>query len=290
MNKKRILTVLSASLLLAACGGDGDEKELSREYGVVLQINGSTNISNKSITKVTLNRDNAGEDFEDCLQEIRDSNNTVIGTVPYYDNYEALGGESSAYCDGTRVNVTSNVTFQIRFLNNTYEEMPITYKGVGVEIRVYDESDVEVWNSIIVQDLSNQFYEQGVFDPEATFSRTLKAGEAFPNQRNFPISYTFTGDGNYADNIDPGVYLLEEDFQALEWVQGDYDHSQSGCEPFNQQPGSTLDTQFNVTRRYNKPICQTIPLPAGQYRVRIEYSFTPAVDPVEFYITLNPET
>lgn len=292
MIKRRVFAALSASLLLSACGGDGgDDREPSREYGMLLQINGSTTISDKTITHKTLTRENYSSTLEDCLQTRTLTDGTSV-EVPLYDNYESIGSETSDYCDGTLEYVDSTLVIQARFINNTYEEMPITYRGVGVEVRIYDENEVEVWNSIIAQDVANQSADLDPFDPFTTHSRTLTPGEAFPNQSNFPIGYTFVGNQNYDDfDNDPTTYQLENDFVGLGWQAGDLDHSASICEPAKQETGTTQWDPGNTerTRLYNKPLCQSVRLPAGEYRVRIEFSFTPVVDPVEFTVTINPE-
>ncbi len=289
MLNKRLFAMLTASLLLAACGG-GDDNELSREYGVVLLVNGTDRIVDRTMQQVELTRDNAGDNYEDCLQTVT-NDDAVAVEIPYYDNFEDMGGDDSDYCNGERLGVTSGITFQARFLNNTYDDMPITYRGVGVEIRIYDENDVEVWNSNISQSLSNDYYELDPFDPFTTQSRTLKAGEAFPSQKSYAITYYFLGDGNYADSdSDPATYNLEDDYQALGW--NTVEPSESQCELSRLQDGivvedlDTATTEDDRTRAYQKPICQTEALPPGRYRVSIEYSFTPAVAPVEFFVTL----
>lgn len=285
MLNKKLCASLAAALTLTACGG-GDDNKLSREYGMILLVNGSRVIADKTLVKKTLNRTNSGTSFENCLQTVTDSGNNQI-QVPLYDNYEALGGESSEYCDGTRVNVASTLTFQARFINNTYQSMPISYRGVGMEIRVYDEDGVEVWNSIVAQDIAFQSSDLEPFDPFAEYSRVLAPGESYPKQSNYAITYYFFGDRNYADHdLNSATYDLENDFVALGWVPGDPDAS--SCVPAKLQSGVT-EWEAGKTRRYQKPLCQTTPLPVGRYRVRVEYSFTPYIEPVEFYIDLEPE-
>lgn len=311
MFNKRLFAVISVSLLLAACGGsDGDEKEPSRDPGVLLLVNGSEDVSDRTMDKKTIIRDDKlYKNLEMCLQDVVNDDRVTV-QIPYYDNYEDMGGEAWEYCDGRQEIVTmvigngsqqtetTAIAFQVRFLNSTYDDMTITYRGRGVEIRIYDESDIEVWNSIVAQDISDQASGLAPFDPNATYTKVLKPQFSYPEQlREFAITYYFFGIQNYADyDQDPSTYLLEDDFVGLGWIAGDRAHSQSDCEPFKAKPGTVVEelgtatTRDDVTRLYKNPLCQPEPLPPGRYRVVIEYSFTPAVDPVEFFITINPES
>jgi hypothetical protein len=310
MFNKRLFAVISVSLLLAACGGGGgDEKALSREPGVLLLVNGAESIADRTMDKKTIVRDDKlNKNLEICLQDVVNADSVTV-QIPYYDNYEDMGGEASEYCDGRQEIVTmvigsgsqktetTAIAFQVRFLNSAYNDMTLTYRGVGVEIRIYDESDVEVWNSIVAQDLAYQANGLAPFDSNATHSEVLKSQFSYPSQKNFAITYYFFGIQNYSDfDQDPSTYLLEDDFVGLGWVAGDRNHSQSDCEPFKAQPGTVVEelgtttTIDDRTRLYQKPLCQPEPLPPGRYRVVVEYSFTPAVDPVEFFITIKPES
>jgi hypothetical protein len=285
MFNKRLCASLAAALTLAACGG-GDDNKLSREYGLLLLVNGSQVIGDKTLVKKTLDRTNSGANFETCLQTVKDSGGNQI-QVPLYDNYEEMGGENSEYCNGTRVNASSTIAFQARFINNTFDPMTISYRGMGLEIRVYDENEVEVWNSIVAQDVALQAANYPPFDPFAEYTAVLAAGESYPNQRNFAITYYFFGDRNYADSdLNSATYNLEDDLVGLGWVSGD--PGASSCEPAKLQPG-VEEWESGKTRLYQKPQCQSIPLPVGRYRVLVEYSFTPYIPPVEFYINLEAE-
>lgn len=285
MFNKRLCASLAAALTLAACGG-GDDNKLSREYGLLLLVNGSQVITDKTLVKKTLDRTNSGTSFETCLQSVKDSGGNQI-QVPLYDNYEELGGESSEYCNGTRVNAASTITIQARFINNTFDPLSISYRGVGVEIRVYNEDDVEVWNSIVAQDIALQANNLEPFDPFAEYTQVLAAGDSYPNQRSFPVTFYFFGDGNYSDSdLNSATYSLEDDFVGLGWIPGDPDAS--SCVPAKLQPG-VEEWETGKTRLYQKPLCQTIPLPVGRYRVSVVYSFTPYIPPVEFYVNLEAE-
>lgn len=288
MSKRRVFATLSVSLLLAACGGGGDNNELSREYGMMLQVDGSMNISDKTLTQRTLTRENYDSRLEVCVRDRIRTDGTEV-SVPEYDNYEEIGEESSDYCDGEREHVARGLAFQARFINNTYDPLPISYKGVGIEIRIYKVDSVdaedgdEVWNSIIAQDLGNRISGGEPFDPYAEHSITLKAGQSFPSQSNFAIGYTFNGDSNYRQGASPDVYDFDANFVGLGWDDGD-------C-TLEQVAGTTGWDPLDATRTrpYNKPLCQTRPLDPGLYRVKIDFSFTPAIDPVMFHVTLEEE-
>jgi hypothetical protein len=290
MFNKRLCASLAAALTLAACGG-GDDNKLSREYGLLLLVNGSQVITDRTLTQIHYDREDRPS-LEDCLFTAKNANLIDI-EVPIYDNYETLGGEASPYCDGEQVAVTQGLVFQIRFYNNTYDDLPITFRGAGVEVRIYNESDEEVWNSLIVDSTTSFRYGLGTFDPFKTNALTLKAQEAYPVQRNTPLGYLFSGERNYADSDqDPTTYNYEADLQAVGWNNSN--PSQSQCELALELKAGTrvddmdtpTDPSDDVTRPYQKPFCQTNPLPPGLYRVRVEYSFTPYIEPVEFYVNL----
>lgn len=288
MLKKRVFAVMALSAALAACGGSKDDK-LSRESGVALWVNNSTKIVNQSITKLNLTVDNAGSSFEKCTETRTNSDNYSL-EVDLYDNKASLDAQ---YCDQERESVATYIKFQSRFVNNTLEEMPITFKGVGVEIRIYDNGGDEVWNSIISQDVANQADDLDAFDPFASYSVTLKAGETFPNQNFFPTTYYFIGDRNYQDyDSDPGTYDLDYDYYDIERdLNPGLDVTQRKCAIAKLEDGETVFDPVNFpgeTIRYKRPLCQTVPLPVGTYHVVVEYSFTPAQPSVEFDITINP--
>lgn len=286
MFNKRLCASLAAALTLAACGG-GDDNKLSREYGLLLLVNGSQVITDRTLTQIHYDREDQ-PGLEDCLLTYKNAN-LIDVEEPIYDNYETLGGEASPYCDGEAVAVTQGLVFQIRFYNNTYDDLPITFRGAGVEVRIYNESDEEVWSSLIVDSLR---YGLSTFDPFKTQSLTLKAQEAYPVQQNTPLRYDFYGVRIYADyDQDPATYNFESDFQAVGWNNSN--PSQSQCVLGEKKAGTVVDDMDtpadpsdDVTRPYQMPGCQFNPLPPGLYRVRVEYSFTPYIEPVEFYVNL----
>lgn len=291
MSTRRVFAALLGSLLLTACGGGGDnDHNLSREYGLLLQVDGSTTISDKVLTQQTLTRENYNQGFEVCVENRIRSDGTTV-QVPVYDNFEEI--ENSDYCDGERLHVERALSLQARFINNTFEPLPISFRGVGIEIRIYavDSEEApdgeEVWNSIIAQDLGVRLAGQDPFDPDAEQSLVLGPGQAYPSQSQFALGYTFNGDRNYRA-ADPDNYNFEQDFAGLGWNSADPEASE--C-TLRQTIGTTGwdAADPNRTRRYNKPLCQTESLPAGLYRVRIDYSFTPAVEPVMFHVRLDPE-
>lgn len=285
MFNKRLCASLAAALTLAACGG-GDDNKLSREYGLLLLVNGSQVIGDKTLVKKTLDRTNSGANFETCLQTVKDSGGNQI-QVPLYDNYEEMGGENSEYCNGTQEYVSSIIVFQARFINNTFDPMSISYRGAGIEIRIYDENNVEVWNSIVAQDMAFQLNNLAPFDPFVEYTQVLPAGQSYPSRDYGDVTYFFAGNRNYADSdLNSATYNLEDDFVGLGWIPGDPDAS--SCVPAKLQPG-VEEWESGKTRLYQKPQCQSIPLPVGRYRVLVEYSFTPYIPPVEFYINLEAE-
>lgn len=292
MFNKRLFSVAFLSLSLAACGG-GKDKELSREYGLILQVNSSTQIGNIERSQVDVNRENPsyGANFEACTKTVKNADGIDV-QVPIYDNTEQLTGELAAYCDGTRRVMQGAVTMQARFLNNTFDPMSISYTGTGIEIRIYAEDGSEVWNSLVAQGLANAYNKLEPFDPFAHHDLILQPGQAFPSQTNYPITYIFTGDSNYQDaDGNPATFDLLQDFSALGWNSADSSLSQ--CEPAVLQAGTTLEDMGTVnpsddkTRDYQKPLCQTQALAPGKYTVKVTYSFTPAIDPVTFDITIN---
>lgn len=279
MFKKRAFALVAVSALLAACGSD-DRNELSQESGVFLSINNSTTIRNFTINQFLADTSNQGTNFELCYRTVTNPDNST-SQVALYDNVATL---DPGYCDQERLFVTGSIVFSTRFINNTLNDMPITFQGTGVSIHISREQTGEVvWSSYIDRDLASQRAGLGAFDPFETHTTVLGPAESFPPVELFAESYAFYGDSNYSDALGSAdAYNLEDYFVGLGWVQGDRDHDLSDCEPVTVVD---VDPANDVA---DKPLCQTVALEPGDYRVRVEYSFTPAQPPVEFMVTINP--
>jgi len=186
MSFERCVLVAGAVLVVAGCGGGSDNNNQSpRDPYVEFRVNGV--LEPTSITRdwVEVNADDAGG-F--CDPDVFDNAQLIID-----------GGDSEGYCDRS----VTNITFQFRYTNASYEDLDVRFSGLGYEVRVFEYDSVtgkgdEVWNSdyyVQRQILGSQEAgsDEEDFDPGSVTEVVLDASDSLPNSSNF-YSVVFEGD------------------------------------------------------------------------------------------------
>lgn len=276
MNYKWILCAVLPVFLVSCGGGTKSDGVSGREPGVLILVNGKENVDSITATEYEATRDNTSSSLELCIS----------GGVELYDNYADITDPAhDEYCDGSQFVTNPYITFQISYINSTYDPITLTYTGVGVTIKIYNSSNEEVWNSDTSLYLGNKLNGYDDYDPTARHEIVLGAQQAFPNQVGGLINarkFSFTADSNFTNSIanDP-----KGDFNPLAYGEQQLNllyYTDGYCQ---------LDlADVNSNGYLDKPICQNIHLGPDTYTAEITTNFNDQMETHTVKIVVNPAT
>lgn len=188
MSLKRNTGIITACLLMTACGSASDEDSGSGAF-VRFAINGLLDPASVEVERRHLSVDAEDENLQiqdPCDPAQFGNASEVLTTHPEYCAQEAN---------------LAIVNFDIQFFNGSNEEdLTVEYIGQGFTIRVYeydanaaDNRGQEVWNSDYfaqVQVESARLQDDSIadFDPDAEHSVVLKPSYAIPNQSSSAVA------------------------------------------------------------------------------------------------------
>lgn len=267
MSNKRLYALAFACVWLAACGGGSNEDEKGSDPGVLLLVNNSRDTSLVETSQFERTNTNFSSNLELCADS---------SDVPLYDNYDDITADGQDdYCDKSLFVINPGVTVRVSYINSTYDSLPLSYTGVGVVIKVYDNSDTVVWNSDMFLYQAYKLAGLDDYDPTKVTSTTLGPQQTYPPADNGTyLTFTFLGDGNFdasrGDDLEPGSELHQTNFLLP-----------SLCTPF-------VPADDNDNDVFDSPLCQSIPLPVGTYRMEITTNFNDQLETREVTVVINP--
>ena len=176
--------VLAGVLLAAGCGGGSkDDDSAPRDPYVEFRVNGKLDAKAIDLDWVEVAADDEGG-F--CDPDIFENGQTVLDSA------------DSGYCARS---ITS-VVFSVRYTNPTYDDIDVTFNGLGFEVHIFEYNSgvigPEIWNSSYYRQrlvLAAQEEDATIedFDPEEEHSLVLEASDSIPNYANF-LQVVFEGD------------------------------------------------------------------------------------------------
>lgn len=271
MSSKRLFALAIVCSWLAGCGGS-NENEKGTDPGVLLLVNGSQDVSLIETTVYERTNTNFSANLELC------ANPTT--SVPYYDNYADITADGQDdYCDQSQFVINPAITVRVSYINSTYDPLPLSFTGVGVVIKVYDNTDALVWNSDMYLYQAYRLAGLDDYDPTAVSTTTLGPQDTYPPARNGTyLTFTYLGEGNFND-------ALGEDLVAGSELDQTNFLLPSLCSPFELVESTSEDGEL-----YEKPLCQSIPLPVGTYRMEITTNFNDQIETRNVTVVINPAT
>lgn len=275
MSSKRLFALAIVCSWLAGCGGS-NEKEKGSDPGMLLLVNGSQDVSLIETAVYERTATNYSSSLELCA-------NPTTG-VPYYDNYADITADGQDdYCDQSLFVINPAITVRVSYINSTYDPLPLSYTGVGVVIKVFEridpDTEVVVWNSDMYLYQAYRLAGLDDYDPTQVSTITLGPQETYPSAENGTyLTFTFLGDGNFNDALGEDLVVGSELDQTNFLLP-------SLCSPFEQVESSSENGE-----RYEKPLCQSIPLPVGTYRMEITTNFNDQIETRNVTVVINPAT
>lgn len=283
MSNKRLYALAFACVWLAACGGGSNEDEKGSDPGVLLLVNGSRDVSLIETTVYERTNTNFNANLERCL--------SATTNLPLYDNYADITADGQDdYCDQSIFVINPAITVRVSYINSTYDPLPLSYTGVGMVVKVYDNNtDAVVWHSDMSLYLRNRLAGLDDYDPTQVSTTTLGPQETYPPARNGTyLTFNFLGDGNFND-------ALGEDLVAGSEMDQTNFLLPSLCSPFVVEdvlPVVTNPDTGEVTvgnKVADRPLCQfSIPVPVGTYRMEITTNFNDQIETREVTVVINP--
>jgi hypothetical protein len=184
MSVKNNAGMMAAVMVLAAaCGGGGDKTESPRDPYVEFRVNGVL-----SPTAITL-----------PWIEFETDDDGGFCDPDFYENAEDVVVKDPGYCEKS---ITA-IQFSGRYTNATYEDVVLNYRGLGMEVHIFEYDDSvsdfkgpEIWNSsYYTQRLIIGLDDPDVdnFDPNEAASVTLQASHSFPSVSGF-VNVVFEAD------------------------------------------------------------------------------------------------
>lgn len=267
MNYKWILCAVLPVFLVSCGGGTKNDGLSGREPGYAFLVNTKENVDYVEVTEYTRTRDNYSAKLELC----------EYNSEPLYDNYtEITQSGQDEYCDGEQQFTSPEIVFQVKFINSTYDNYPLTYTGVGFTIKIYDAGNNEIWNSDAAQYQVNKFYGDVDYDPQQTTSIVLGPQTTFPS-----VSYRtfeFFAASNFS-NVDG------DDFRPA-----DYGEQQLNLLHFSDGLCALQLTDTNSNGVADKPPCQPVYLGAGTYTAVVSFNFNGSTETRNITINVLPQT
>jgi len=251
----------------------------------LLLVNGSQDVSLIETAVYERTNTNYSANLELCANPAT--------SVPYYDNYADITADGQDdYCDQSQFVINPAITVRVSYINSTYDPLPLSYTGVGMVVKVYDNNtNALVWNSDMYLYLAYKLAGLDDYDPTKVHTTTLGPQETYPPYENGNyLTFTYFGDGNFDDALGDDLVVGSELDQTNFLLP-------SLCSPFVAEdvvPVETNPETGEVTvgnKVADKPLCQlSIPLPVGTYRMEITTNFNDQIETRNVTVVINPAT
>lgn len=267
--------LLAGMVLAAGCGGSSNNDDKSpRDPYVEFRVNDV--LEPKTVT-LDWEEVPADDDGGFCNPDVFENGQAV------------LDSSDVGYCGRS----IANVSFSVRFTNPTYEDVEVSYKGIGFEVHVFEYDNgvmgPEVWNSsYYYQRPALEAQEDDAsypdFDPEEETTVTLKASDSIPSYANF-ITVIFEGDQIFNVSSYP-TYDPNTAETALTEVKTPVNLDCDWALRLNDTATAYEKVRCLGTELLPEPGTGTDPI---QFLARVTFNFNGWTDqPDDIIITLNP--